>query len=568
MGFIFIVFSNYFGVYMPKIIDQAADELLKHVAKKNENSNNQILWNLGIRLVLMYMLFAILKGVFLFFTRQTIIVMSRNIEFDLKNEIFSKYQQLTISFYKNNKTGDLMNRISEDVTKVRMYLGPAIMYSINVVVLFVMVITFMIYKNATLTMYVLFPLPILSIIIYFVSSIINKKSEITQKKQSKITSFVQEAFSGIRVLKAYNRNKHFSNLYEKETEDYKRASLSLAVVNSLFLPSIIFLIGLSTVITIYLGGMKTINNELDYGDILQFIFYINMLTWPFASVGWVSSLIQRAAASQKRINEFINIQEKVINDGEQKLKKVIDLEFKNVSFKYPNNEDYALKNINFKLEHGMSLGIFGKTGSGKSSLAQILCRLYEPSEGEILINNSSIKEIELNNFRKKIGYVPQDVFLFSDTIENNIAFGLSNEDFTNEEIVIASKRAGLFNEIEKFSNSFQTKIGERGVTLSGGQKQRIAIARALIRNPELLVFDDCLSAVDAKTSQKIQNSLYNQKNKKLSIHISHKISNLSQCSHIIVLEEGEILEQGDHDFLLKNKGFYFDIFKKQQLDSN
>ena len=553
---------------MPKIIDQAADELLKHVAKKNENSNNLTLWDLGIRLVLMYMLFAILKGVFLFFTRQTIIVMSRNIEFDLKNEIFSKYQQLTISFYKNNKTGDLMNRISEDVTKVRMYLGPAIMYSINVVVLFVMVITFMIYKNATLTMYVLFPLPVLSIIIYFVSSIINKKSEITQKKQSKITSFVQEAFSGIRVLKAYNRNKYFSKLYEKETEDYKRASLSLAVVNSLFLPSIIFLIGLSTVITIYLGGIKTINNELDYGDILQFIFYINMLTWPFASVGWVSSLIQRAAASQKRINEFINIKERVINDGKEKIKQVVELEFKNVSFKYPNNEDYALKNINFKLEQGMSLGIFGKTGSGKSSLAQILCRLYEPSEGEILINNSSIKEIELNNFRKKIGYVPQDVFLFSDTIENNIAFGLSNEDFTNEEIVIASKRAGLFNEIEKFSNSFQTKIGERGVTLSGGQKQRIAIARALIRNPELLVFDDCLSAVDAKTSQAIQNSLYNQKNKKLSIHISHKISNLSKCSHIIVLEDGEILEQGDHDLLIKNKGFYFDIFKKQQLDNN
>ena len=568
LGFIFIVFSNYFGVYMPKIIDQAADELLKHVAKKNENSNNLTLWDLGIRLVLTYMLFAILKGVFLFFTRQTIIVMSRNIEFDLKNEIFSKYQQLTISFYKNNKTGDLMNRISEDVTKVRMYLGPAIMYSINVVVLFVMVITFMIYKNATLTMYVLFPLPVLSIIIYFVSSIINKKSEITQKKQSKITSFVQEAFSGIRVLKAYNRNKYFSNLYEKETEDYKRASLSLAVVNSLFLPSIIFLIGLSTVITIYLGGIKTINNELDYGDILQFIFYINMLTWPFASVGWVSSLIQRAAASQKRINEFINIKEKVINVGEQKLKEVVELEFKKVSFKYPNSKDFALKNLNFKLEQGMSLGIFGKTGSGKSSLAQILCRLYEPSEGEILINKSSINKIELNNYRKKIGYVPQDVFLFSDSIENNIAFGLSNEDYTNEEIIIASKRAGLFNEIGKFRNSFQTKIGERGVTLSGGQKQRIAIARALIRNPELLVFDDCLSAVDAKTSQKIQDSLYNQPNKKISIHISHKITNLSQCSHIIVLEQGEIIEQGNHDLLLKNKGFYFEIFKKQQLEEN
>tara|TARA_B110000483_G_scaffold75894_1_gene94511 strand:+ start:9456 stop:11117 length:1662 start_codon:yes stop_codon:yes gene_type:complete len=553
---------------MPKIIDQAADELLKHVEKKNEDSSNFILWNLGIKLVLMYMLFAIFKGVFLFFTRQTIIVMSRNIEFDLKNEIFSKYQQLTISFYKNNKTGDLMNRISEDVTKVRMYLGPAIMYSINVVVLFVMVITFMIHKNATLTMYVLFPLPILSLIIYFVSSIINKKSEIAQKKQSKITSFVQEAFSGIRVLKAYNRKKHFSNLYETETEDYKRASLSLAVVNSLFLPSIIFLIGLSTVITIYLGGLKTINNELDYGDILQFVFYINMLTWPFASVGWVSSLIQRAAASQKRINEFINIKEKVINVGEQKLKEVVELEFKKVSFKYPNSKDFALKNLNFKLEQGMSLGIFGKTGSGKSSLAQILCRLYEPSEGEILINKSSINKIELNNYRKKIGYVPQDVFLFSDSIENNIAFGLSNEDYTNEEIIIASKRAGLFNEIEKFSNSFQTKIGERGVTLSGGQKQRIAIARALIRNPELLVFDDCLSAVDAKTSQIIQDSLYDQPNKKISIHISHKITNLSQCSHIIVLEQGEIIEQGNHDLLLKNKGFYFEIFKKQQLEEN
>ena len=568
LGFIFIVLSNYFGVYMPKIIDQAADELLKHVEKKNKDSNNFILWNLGIKLVLMYMLFAIFKGVFLFFTRQTIIVMSRNIEFDLKNEIFSKYQQLTISFYKNNKTGDLMNRISEDVTKVRMYLGPAIMYSINVVVLFVMVITFMIHKNATLTMYVLFPLPILSLIIYFVSSIINKKSEIAQKKQSKITSFVQEAFSGIRVLKAYNRKKHFSNLYEKETEDYKRASLSLAVVNSLFLPSIIFLIGLSTVITIYLGGLKTINNELDYGDILQFVFYINMLTWPFASVGWVSSLIQRAAASQKRINEFINIKEKVINVGKQKLKEVVELEFKKVSFKYPNSKDFALKNLNFKLEQGMSLGIFGKTGSGKSSLAQILCRLYEPSEGEIFINKSSINKIELNNYRKKIGYVPQDVFLFSDSIENNIAFGLSNEDYTNEEIIIASKKAGLFNEIEKFSNSFQTKIGERGVTLSGGQKQRIAIARALIRNPELLVFDDCLSAVDAKTSQIIQDSLYDQPNKKISIHISHKITNLSQCSHIIVLEQGEIIEQGNHDLLLKNKGFYFEIFKKQQLEEN
>ena len=553
---------------MPEIIDQAADELLKHVKNKSHQNNNIILWDLGIRLVLTYMLFSLLKGVFLFFTRQTIIVMSRNIEFDLKNEIFSKYQQLTISFYKNNKTGDLMNRISEDVTKVRMYLGPAIMYSINVIVLFVMVISFMLYKNAVLTMYVLFPLPILSLVIYMVSSIINKKSEITQRKQSKITSFVQEAFSGIRVLKAYNKKLHFTSLYEKETEDYKRASLSLALVNSLFLPSIIFLIGLSTVITIYLGGIKTINNELDYGDIIQFIFYINMLTWPFASVGWVSSLIQRAAASQKRINEFINITDKVLNNGTEKLEQIFKVEFKDINFKYPNSDDYVLKNINFKLNAGMSLGIFGKTGAGKSSLVQLLCRLYDPSEGEIFINDISYKKIELNAYRKKIGYVPQDVFLFSDSIENNIAFGLNKEDFNEDEIKTAAESAGLLSEIETFNDSFQTKIGERGVTLSGGQKQRVSIARVLFRKPQLLIFDDCLSAVDSQTSKKIQHSLNKNSSKKISIHISHKINNISNCNHILVLENGEIVDQGNHESLLKSKGFYYDIFKKQQLEDN
>ena len=553
---------------MPEIIDQAADELLKHVKNKSDQKNNLILWDLGIRLVLTYMLFSLLKGVFLFFTRQTIIVMSRNIEFDLKNEIFSKYQQLTISFYKNNKTGDLMNRISEDVTKVRMYLGPAIMYSINVIVLFVMVISFMLYKNAVLTMYVLFPLPILSLVIYLVSSIINKKSEITQRKQSKITSFVQEAFSGIRVLKAYNKKLHFTSLYEKETEDYKRASLSLALVNSLFLPSIIFLIGLSTVITIYLGGIKTINNELDYGDIIQFIFYINMLTWPFASVGWVSSLIQRAAASQKRINEFINITDKVLNNGTEKLEQIFKVEFKGIHFKYPNSDDYVLKNINFKINTGMSLGIFGKTGAGKSSLVQLLCRLYDPSEGEIFINDISYQKLELNAYRKKIGYVPQDVFLFSDSIENNIAFGLNKEDFNEEEITTAAESAGLLNEIETFNDSFQTKIGERGITLSGGQKQRVSIARVLFRKPQLLIFDDCLSAVDSQTSKKIQHSLNKNSSKKISIHISHKINNISNCNHILVLENGEIVDQGNHESLLKSKGFYYDIFKKQQLEDN
>tara|TARA_B100001093_G_scaffold497527_1_gene544561 strand:- start:435 stop:2090 length:1656 start_codon:yes stop_codon:yes gene_type:complete len=551
---------------MPKIIDDAVDKLINH--SKNSPNNNNVLWELGIKLVLLYMTFSIFKGIFLFFTRQTIIVMSRNIEYDLKNEIFSKYQQLSISFYKNNKTGDLMNRISEDVTKVRMYLGPAIMYSINVTVLFIMVISFMIYKNAELTLYVLFPLPILSFIIYRVSSVINKKSEITQQKQSKITSFVQEAFSGIRVLKAYNKRMHFSIIYEKETEDYKQASLNLALVNSLFLPSIIFLIGLSMITTIYLGGIKTINKELDYGDIVQFIFYINMLTWPFASVGWVSSLIQRAAASQKRINEFINIEEKVIDNGNKVISEILELEFKNVGFKYPNSQEYVLKDISFKIKTGETLGIFGKTGSGKSSLAQILCRLYKISNGEILINGISIDEIDLKKYREEIGYVPQDVFLFSDSIQSNIAFGLNEEEFNFEDIKIAAEKAGLKSEIERFKENYQTKIGERGVTLSGGQKQRISIARALIRNPQLLIFDDCLSSVDSETSKKIQKSLNKKDNNKISIQISHKISNISECDHIIVLEDGGIYEEGNHENLIKNKGFYYEIFKKQQLEEN
>ena len=566
LGLLFIIASNYFGVYMPKIIDDAVDKLINH--SKNSPNNNNVLWELGIKLVLMYMTFSIFKGIFLFFTRQTIIVMSRNIEYDLKNEIFSKYQQLSISFYKNNKTGDLMNRISEDVTKVRMYLGPAIMYSINVTVLFIMVISFMIYKNAELTLYVLFPLPILSFIIYRVSSVINKKSEITQQKQSKITSFVQEAFSGIRVLKAYNKRMHFSSIYEKETEDYKQASLNLALVNSLFLPSIIFLIGLSMITTIYLGGIKTINKELDYGDIVQFIFYINMLTWPFASVGWVSSLIQRAAASQKRINEFINIEEKVIDNGNKVISEILELEFKNVGFKYPNSQEYVLKDISFKIKTGETLGIFGKTGSGKSSLAQILCRLYKISNGEILINGISIDEIDLKKYREEIGYVPQDVFLFSDSIQSNIAFGLNEEEFNFEDIKIAAEKAGLKSEIERFKENYQTKIGERGVTLSGGQKQRISIARALIRNPQLLIFDDCLSAVDSETSKKIQKSLNKKDNNKISIQISHKISNISECDHIIVLEDGGICEEGNHENPIKNKGFYYEIFKKQQLEEN
>ena len=564
LGFIFIIFSNYFGVYMPKIIDDAADELSNFLSVADHN--NDELWKVGLNLVGLYMLFSLLKGIFLFCTRQTIIVMSRHIEYDLKSEIFLKYQQLNLSFYKQNRTGDLMNRISEDVSKVRMYLGPAIMYTINVFVLFIMVVSFMIHKNAELTFYVLLPLPLLSIIIYRVSAIINKKSEYTQRKQSSITSFVQEAFSGIRVLKAYNRSKYFSNQYDIETENYKKASLSLALTNALFLPSIVLLIGLSTIMTIYLGGLKSINQELDYGDIVQFIFYINMLTWPFASVGWVSSLVQRAAASQKRINEFLLKEEKVINEGKSSIENISSLVFKNVQFNYSNKGDFHITDLSFTLKSGESLGIFGATGSGKSTLANLICRLYEINKGQYLINNNDIDDIELNSFRKLIGYVPQDVFLFSDTITNNIAFGLDDGDFTDQEVKDAAVSAGIYDEITKFKDGLNTKIGERGVTLSGGQKQRIAIARALIRKPQLLILDDSLSAIDTETSSKIQSMLTKNNPNQMTIHISHRVSQVSHCNHILVIDNGAIIQSGNHKELISKKGFYQTIFNKQQLE--
>ena len=549
---------------MPKIIDDAADQLTLFLNSENKEKND--LWSIGLHLVGLYMLFSLLKGVFLFCTRQTIIVMSRHIEYDFKNDIFLKYQQLNLSFYKQNRTGDLMNRISEDVSKVRMYLGPAIMYTLNVVVLFIMVISFMIYKNAELTFFVLLPLPILSIIIYKVSAIINKKSEITQEKQSRITSFVQEIFSGIRVLKAYNRSNYFANRYDQETEDYKRASLSLALVNSLFLPSIILLIGLSTIFTIYLGGLKSINQELDYGDIVQFIFYINMLTWPFASVGWVSSLVQRAAASQKRINEFLLKEEKVINEGKKILNKIESIAFRQVNFNYQTNSDFNLRHLDFQINSGESLGIFGSTGSGKSTVANLLTRLYEIDNGIFKINNTDVKEFELESFRKLIGYVPQDVFLFSDSIYNNIAFGLNKNDVVLKDVEQAAKLAGVYSEICRFEKGFDTKIGERGVTLSGGQKQRIAIARALIRNPQLLILDDCLSAVDTETSAKIQHQLTSANPDQISIQISHRISQLTHCNHILVLDNGQIVQQGNHNNLIAQQGYYKSIYDKQQLD--
>ena len=565
LGTLFIIVSNIFKVLMPEILKNATNSI-KYVLDNIKQYTSEDIASIAISLGLLFMLYALLNGIFLFLTRQTIIIMSRLIEYDLKNEIYDKYQQLSMSFYKRNNTGDLMNRISEDVGKVRMYLGPAIMYTINVAVLIVMVISFMIKISPLLTLYVLIPLPIMSILVYKVSYRINKKSEITQIQQSKLSTFVQETFSGIRVLKAYNRESFFKNEFDQESENYKTASLSLAKTNAFFIPVIVSLIGLSTVIIVYFGGLKSINNELSIGEILQFIFYINMLTWPIASIGWVTSLIQRAAASQKRVNEFLQ-ENPGITDKENSVEfengKII---FNNVCFAYSNTNKEALKNVSFEIEKGKTLAITGKTGSGKSTLANLICRLFDVNTGEVSINGMNVKRIQKKSLRTNIGYVPQEVFLFSDTIASNIAFGNKSGQSNNEEVQAAAKKASVYDNIIQFENGFDTVIGERGITLSGGQKQRISIARAIINNPEILIFDDCLSAVDTNTEEAILSNLKEIMNEKTSIIISHRISSIKNADYIIVLDEGLISEKGTHSELINNKGYYSTTFEKQLLE--
>ena len=565
LGTLFIIVSNIFKVLMPEILKNATNSI-KYVLDNIKQYTSEDIASIAISLGLLFMLYALLNGIFLFLTRQTIIIMSRLIEYDLKNEIYDKYQQLSMSFYKRNNTGDLMNRISEDVGKVRMYLGPAIMYTINVAVLIVMVISFMIKISPLLTLYVLIPLPIMSILVYKVSYRINKKSEITQIQQSKLSTFVQETFSGIRVLKAYNRESFFKNEFDQESGNYKTASLSLAKTNAFFIPVIVSLIGLSTVIIVYFGGLKSINNELSIGEILQFIFYINMLTWPIASIGWVTSLIQRAAASQKRVNEFLQ-ENPGITDKENSVEfengKII---FNNVCFAYSNTNKEALKNVSFEIEKGKTLAITGKTGSGKSTLANLICRLFDVNTGEVSINGMNVKSIQKKSLRTNIGYVPQEVFLFSDTIANNIAFGNKSNEPNNQEVESSAKKAAVYDNIIQFENGFDTVIGERGITLSGGQKQRISIARAIINNPEILIFDDCLSAVDTKTEEAILSNLKEIMNEKTSIIISHRISSIKNADYIIVLDEGLISEKGTHSELINNKGYYSTTFEKQLLE--
>ncbi len=567
LGVLFIILSNIFNVLAPVMVRKAFDSINLSVQSYHENPSEAI-FNAAINAVLyygaLYMLFALIKGLFLFFTRQTLIVMSRHIEYDLKNDIYAHYQLLDASFYKRNNTGDLMNRISEDVSRVRMYLGPGIMYTINLAILFIMIIGQMINVNPKLTLYVLLPLPILSFIIYLVSNLINKKSEQLQKQQSKLTTSAQESFAGINIIKTYSKESNTEENFNQESDLYRKRILSLVRTDSMFGPIIILLVGFSTIITIYIGGKEAIAGNISLGNIAEFIIYVNMLTWPFASVGWVSSLIQRAAASQVRINEFLNSKPDIPVDVGNKITPRGEIEFKNVSFTYVNTGITALKNINFKINPGEVLAIIGKTGSGKSTIASLVTRQFDPGSGEILIDGNTLKDVNVLSYRQHLGFVPQEVFLFSDTIENNIAFG--SNGYSEEKIIQAAKDAHIYNNIMDFPDQFKTVVGERGIMLSGGQKQRISIARAIIKEPQILIFDDCLSAVDTETEDIILGNLRRIMQNKTSIVISHRVSSVKNAHNIIVLHHGQIVESGNHEALLKLGGHYYDLYQKQLLE--
>jgi ATP-binding cassette subfamily B protein len=573
LGILFIAISNVFKIFPAQIIRYAFDivkETIVQYQVLNGTYFHADFYAVLSKMLLLFggfvLLMALMNGLFLFFTRQTIIVMSRLVEFDLKNEVFQHYQDLSLAFYKRNNTGDLMNRISEDVSKVRMYLGPAIMYTLNLIVLFVLVISTMISVNAKLTLYVLTPLPLLSISIYYVSNIINIKSEKVQRQLSNISTFVQEAFSGIRVLKAYNINMEREKAFLEETETYKNKNLELVKVNALFQPLMILLIGLSTILTIYIGGELAISGEITTGNIAEFVIYVNMLTWPVAALGWVTSLTQRAAASQERINEFLQSEPEIKNHVHTDTPVEGNIEFKDVHFVYPDSGIEALKGVSFSIKAGESLAVIGRTGSGKTTIANLIGRLFDPTQGEIRVDDKPIKEFNLNQLRKSIGYVPQEVFLFSDTIENNVAFGLDLTKNNLEAVEQATKDAQVYHNIAEFPKGFQTELGERGITLSGGQKQRLSIARALIKKPNILIFDDCLSAVDTQTEERILTNLKSIMKGRSSVIISHRVSSVKHCDQIIVLDDGKIVERGNHAELLSQKDVYSDLYEQQLLE--
>lgn len=570
LGILFTIITNIFHIIPAQMVRHSLDLIIGNIDLYRayhglELQNNY--YDLFAKYILLYggliLLMALLRGFFLFLVRQTLIVMSRLIEFDLKNEIYTHYQRLPMSFYRRNNTGDLMNRISEDVSKVRMHLGPSIMYGINMITLFLILIPYMFSINVKLTLFALLPLPILSFSIYYVNNIINRRSEEIQKQQSKLSTFVQEAFSGIRVLKSFTREEDSARKFDDENNDYKRKSLKLTLVNALFFPIVMGLIGLSTILTVFIGGQEVIRGSITFGNIAEFIMYVNYLTWPVTALGWITSITQRAAASQKRINEFLHQKNDIIS--EENIDREIEgkIEFKNVYFTYPDSGVKALKDISFKIKPGESLAIIGTTGSGKSTVANLICRLYDTTDGDILVDGIDIKKYDLTKLRSQIGYVPQDVFLFSDTIFNNIAFG--SADIKSDKIIQASKEADLYNNVMDFPDQFNTRLGERGITLSGGQKQRVSIARAIVRNPKIMILDDSLSAVDTKTENTILKSMKKIMKGRTTIIISHRVSSAKLADKIIVLDDGELIEKGTNEALLQQDSVYKALYEKQLI---
>jgi len=570
-GVIFVIISNYFGVLPAKVIREAFDLVQENIylyrlfdGFDRQELIYQVFGTSLLFFGFVVLLLSLLRGIFLFFMRQTIILTSRYIEYDLKNEIYNHYQELNFGFFRKNNTGDLMSRATEDVNQVRNYLGPAIMYAINTIVLSIMVIYAMYSVNARLATYALAPIPVLSVIILFVNKIINKRSLKIQRQLAKLSSFVQETFAGIRVIKTYTREQHKMQDFEKESTVYRNTALDLVKVQAIFFPLILLLIGLSTVITIYIGGIEVAKGTVTAGNIAEFIIYVNHLTFPAMSLAWVTSLVQRAAASQKRINEFLETASPIVNGSTEK-EIAGKIQVQNISFTYPETGIQAIRNVSFEVPTGKTLAIIGKTGSGKSTLANLLLRMYDIDGGSIQFDGIDVKDFNFKNLRQQIGFVPQDVFLFSDTIANNIGFGL--DSFSQEQVEQAAKDAAVYDNIIAFEEGFETAVGERGITLSGGQKQRVSIARALIKEPKVLIFDDCLSAVDTKTEETILRSLNRIMKGRTCIFIAHRISTIKNADHILVMDQGEIIEQGTHAELMEKQGEYFELHEKQLLES-
>ncbi|MGJ8666480.1 MAG: ABC transporter ATP-binding protein [Patiriisocius sp.] len=560
LGLVITVIAAVFKLVVPMKIGDSVNIVEQKI---NGEITDMALVTSGLmKNILLLFAATLLAALFTFVMRQTIIIVSRKVEFDLKNEIYEHYQKLSLGFYKQNRTGDLMNRISEDVGKVRMYVGPAIMYSTTTITLFIVVISYMFYKAPVLAAFAVLPLPILSIMVYRLSIAIHKRSTIVQQYLSKLTTFTQESFSGIGVIKAYGIEPRINNEFVELSQGSKQKNIDLVKVNALFFPLMMLLIGVSNILVIYIGGTRYISGQIaELGTIVEFLFYVNMLTWPVAIVGWVTSMVQQAEASQKRINEFLKTEPAIQNRSTSEMLVKGKIEFKNLSFTYDDTNITALKNVSFEVNPGETLAIVGNTGSGKSTILELIGRLYDVENGNLLIDNTEIKDIHLKSLRSAIGYVPQDAFLFSESIADNIKFG--KEDATEEEVIAAATKASVHNNIIGFTKGYDTILGERGITLSGGQKQRVSIARALIKDPKILLFDDCLSAVDTETEEEILNNLHKISEEKTTIIVSHRVSSAINADKIIVLEDGKIIQKGTHNELVNKEGYYKQLYIKQ-----